>query len=227
MADNNQLSAKDKEAYQFWVKQQMDAHRQQVTQKAQPQPFQPAENMDKQKIASGQLNQDPQSRAPQQNKSALRQAADMLSAGAHGMTTGMTFGKDLTQPDDAALEADAEHPNFKAGGQAIGSAISGAGIGRLLSPLIGAGVRTAGKAAGGVIESLPEGAKDAIGVASPRIKNLIDLLGKKLGGSAEAVGPIATAGQTASEVAEGAARSAPSPSSISLKDVFKTRSRGM
>lgn len=144
---------KEYQEYLAWANQQVAAQRQQALQKAGPQPYAPAENQDIPKLQSGQITQDPQSRAPASNRGALRQAADIATATATGIGQGAAFGHGR-QLEDWEQDAQTEHPTATGLGRLLGSTgssyVLGSGVGQAVGGLGGL-AKTAGKYAIGQI----------------------------------------------------------------------------
>jgi len=184
-------------AYQAYLQKFQGS--QQAKQQAGPSPFQPAENQDKQKLDSGQIAPDMMSRAPESNKSALRNAADAVSAGVGGLVKGATFGSAPIQYPGMAENME-QHRDASQYGELAGAAASSAGIGKLL-----------GAAGGGISGMIGKAIESKV----PGAGKLIDLI------KGASSGPVAGAGQTASEVGEGAAQM--SDSAVNAAQALKPR----
>src|SRR5690348_11718407 len=142
MADKQSPDEKEYQEYLQWAQSQIDTQRAQALKAAGPQGFKPAENQDQHNMESGQITQNPMSRAPQANKSAIRKAADTATALGTGFGQGATFAQGRTL-EPWEQEAQNEHPQATGYGRMAGSALSSLLLGGLtakaVAPVVGAG----------------------------------------------------------------------------------------
>lgn len=185
------LSPEEQEYHEYlqWAQSQINAQRQKAMQSAQPQPFHPADNQDKQGMEAGQITQDPQSRAPQANKSAIRKAADIATAAATGIGQGaaMGMGRKLEPWEQ---EAQNEHPDATGYGRMAGSTLSSLLLGKGLGAAGGAVARGVGNVASKASSS--PGLMDLIGLLSPRVEKGISLASRV----ASKAAPVAEAAES-------------------------------